>query len=49
LLGPLCSLLMQEVALAQQRATKELLAGRIGELEAEVARLRGDRGSGTDP
>lgn len=32
---------LQEMALAQQRATKELLANRITELEAEVMRLKG--------
>ncbi len=43
-----CTLYVQEVALAQQRATKELLAGRIGELEAEVARLRACAGAPLD-
>lgn len=32
---------LQEMALMQQRATKELLANRITELEAEVQRLKG--------
>jgi hypothetical protein len=31
----------REMALMQQRATKELLANRITELEAEVLRLKG--------
>ena len=32
---------LQEMALVQQRSTKELLANRITELEAEIVRLRG--------